>query len=364
MSSKNDDKLPQLDDYRLLGASGLRVSPMCLGAMTFGTEWGAGTDFEGSKKLFDLYVEKGGNFIDTASIYTEGSSERFLGELVAPMRSQIVVATKYSSNPPPFPSLPLQARHKNPNFGGNQRKALVENLDTSLKRMKLDYVDLLYVHVWDFRTPVEETIRALDDVVRSGKALYVAVSDTPAWVVSSANTIAQLRGWSPYIALQTRYNLLDRSLEWELGPMAHAHGLGVVPWGSIAEGFLSGKHKRDQLSADSKRGTWVARHIKNEKNWKILDEVLAISSEVNRTPAQVALNWISQKPGIASPLVGARTVDQLKENLEALDFKLTAEQMQRLDEVSSTPIEQQPFPKAFTQVDYSLGACKIEKRFQ
>jgi aryl-alcohol dehydrogenase-like predicted oxidoreductase len=364
-SSSTEERLAQLDEYRLLGASGLRVSPLCLGTMTFGSNWQIGEGFEESKKVFDYYVEKGGNFVDTANIYTEGTSEQYVGELVAPIRSQMVVATKYSINPPSFFGAPASSNAKNANYGGNHRKAMVQGLDESLKRMKLDYVDVLYVHAWDFRTPVEETMRALDDVVRSGKALYVAVSDTPAWVIATANNTAKLRGWSPYIGLQTRYNLLERSLEYELGPMALANDIGIIPWGAVAEGFLTGKHKKDQTTNPGKRGSFVERHYAEERNWKILDEVIAVADEAKRSPVQVALNWLSQKPGVTSPLVGARTVDQLKENIAALDFKLTPQQMARLDQVSDRPPSEQPFPRNFIAgaVDFTVGATKVERRY-
>ncbi|ELR21933.1 oxidoreductase, putative [Acanthamoeba castellanii str. Neff] len=362
--SSIDKPLAQLDDYRLLGASGLRVSPLCLGAMTFGTEWQWGAGFEESKRMFDYYVEKGGNFIDTANIYTNGTSEQYVGELVAPLRSQMVVATKYSINAPPIPGLPASSTTaKNANQGGNHRKALVQGLDESLKRMKLDYVDVLYVHVWDLRTPIDETMRALDDVVRSGKALYVAVSDTPAWVISAANNTAHLRGWSPYIGLQTRYNLLDRSLEWELGPMAKANDIGIIPWGALAEGFLTGKHKKGQPT-DTKRGEFLERHFSEERNWKIVDEVVAVAKEIDRPAAQVALNWLAQKPGVTSPLVGARTLDQLKENIAALEFTLSPDHMQRLDQVSERPIAQQPFPRNFiATMDMTVGSTKVDRRY-
>ncbi|CAG8493321.1 3775_t:CDS:2, partial [Gigaspora rosea] len=207
------DTIGDLDDYVLLGRSGLRISPLCLGTMTFGEKFGFGTNYEGSKEVFDCYFEKGGNFIDTANVYNYGESEQFLKELIADKRSQVVLATKYSC--------------------GNHRKSLTENVNESLKRLGTGYIDLLYVHIWDFRTPIEEVMRSLDDVVRSGKVLYV---DAPAWVVSSANMLADLRGWSRFIGLQTRYNLLDRSLEFDLQPACAEYDVGIIPWGCVAEG--------------------------------------------------------------------------------------------------------------------------------
>ncbi|KAF9357663.1 hypothetical protein BGX26_003338 [Mortierella sp. AD094] len=338
-STTIDKALTALDNYVLLGKSGLRVSPLSLGAMGFGA------NPETSKKMFDTYYEKGGNFFDTANIYTNGDSERFLGEYISSKRSQCVVATKYSINPALGESLAGVTPGRNPNAGGNHRKNLVETLDGSLKRMGTGYVDVLYVHAWEFRTPIFEVMRALDDVVRSGKAHYVAISDTPSWVISSANTLADLRGLTPFIGLQTRYNLLNRSLESDLQPMCADFGIGIIPWSVLAEGFLSGKHSREQTDQDSKRQTSVDTHTKDDKNWQILDEVKAIAKECNKTPAQVAVNWIMQKPGITSPLIGARTMEQLEDNLGALEFTLTEEQMARLDAVSNP--KEWPFPTEF-----------------
>ncbi|KAF9372425.1 hypothetical protein CPB97_001267, partial [Podila verticillata] len=251
-SSSINQTLTALDNYVLLGKSGLR---------TFGEQWGFGSSNDVSRKIFDRYYESGGNFFDTANVYTNGDSERFLGEYISSKRSQCVVATKYTS--------------------GNHRKNLVESLDASLKRMGTGYTDILYVHLWEYRTPVQEVMRALDDVVRSGKALYVAVSDTPSWVISSANMLADLRGWSPFIGLQTRYNLLNRSLESDLQPMCAEHGLGIVPWGVLSEGFLSGKHSKDKVAnadTESMRKGQVNSLFKEPKNWRILDEVRAIAA--------------------------------------------------------------------------------------
>ncbi|KAG0366834.1 aldo/keto reductase [Gamsiella multidivaricata] len=334
--------LTALDNYVLLGKSGLRVSPLSLGTMTFGEEWGFGNNKETCKQIFDMYHEKGGNFYDTANIYTNGDSERFLGEYMADKRSECVIATKYSINPSATEALAGRFSRPNPNAGGNHRKNLVESLDGSLKRLGTGYVDILYVHLWEYRTPIKEVMRALDDVVRAGKALYVAVSDTPSWVVSSANTMADLRGLSPFIGFQTRYNLLNRSLESDIQPMCADHGIGIVPWSVLAEGFLSGKHSRDQKASDSKRKGQVSAHFKDDKNWRILDEVKAIAQECNRTPAQVAVNWTLQKPGITSPLIGVRTLKQLEDNLGALEFTLTESQMARLDLVSNP--KEWPFP--------------------
>ncbi|KAF9572239.1 hypothetical protein EC968_010105 [Mortierella alpina] len=335
--------LTALDRYVLLGKSGLRVSPLSLGTMTFGEEWGFGNNKEACKKIFDTYHERGGNFYDTANIYTNGDSERFLGEFMADKRSQCVIATKYSINPSTTEAMAGRFNRPNPNAGGNHRKNMVESLDASLKRLGTGYVDILYVHLWEYRTPIQEVMRALDDVVRAGKALYVAVSDTPSWVVSSANTMADLRSLTPFIGFQTRYNLLNRSLESDIQPMCADMGLGIIPWSILAEGFLSGKHSKSKQDSSSKRQGFVKGHFKDDKNWQILDEVKAIAQECNRTPAQVSVNWMLQKPGITSPLVGARTLEQLEDNLGALDFTLSEGQMTRLDSVSNP--KEWPFPQ-------------------
>ncbi|CAG8531573.1 14215_t:CDS:10, partial [Gigaspora rosea] len=282
------DTIGALDDYVLLGRSGLRISPLCLGTMTFGESFGLGSNYEESKQVFDYYFEKGGNFFDTANVYNFGESEQFLKDYIADKRSQVVLATKYSLN---AGSMGSKVKF-NPNAGGNHRKSLAENVDESLKRLGTGYIDLLYVHIWDFRTPIEEVMRSLDDVVRSGKVFYVAISDAPAWVVSSGNMLADLRGWSRFIGLQTRYNLLDRSLEFDLQPACAEYDVGIIPWGCVAEGFLTGKYTRESVAEkinDNKskfRSSSIGRAAKKEQNWKILDEVIAIAAEVKRTPVQ------------------------------------------------------------------------------
>ncbi|RIA80933.1 aldo/keto reductase [Glomus cerebriforme] len=355
-SSCSTETIGALDDYVLLGRSGLRISPLCLGAL------GLDTEYEESKKVFDFYYEKGGNFFDTANIYNNGQCERFLGDYVADKRSEVVIATKFTGN---ITALRNDGRY-NPNAGGNHRKSLVENLDESLKRLNMSYVDILYVHLYEYRTPIEEIMRSLDDVVRSGKSLYVAASNIPAWALARSNTMAELRGWSPFIGLQTRYNLLNRWLEVDLQPACAEVDIGIIPWGSIAEGFLSGKYTRESVVDPNVgyRSRSIADIVKNERNWKILDEVIAISKEINRSPVQISLNWIKQKPGITSPVIGSRTVAQLEENLKALEFKLTPEQMARLDEVSKLP--EIPFPYSInSRLDDFFGkGIEMPKKFQ
>jgi aryl-alcohol dehydrogenase-like predicted oxidoreductase len=228
-----------LDTYRLLGRSGLRVSPLALGAATFGTEWGWGADQDEARKLFDLYVERGGNFIDTANTYTNGSSERLLGEFTRDNRESLVLATKYTT----------QRRPGDPNSGGAHRKSLFASVETSLRQLNTDYIDLLFLHVWDFTTPVEEILRGMDDLVRQGKVLYVAMSNVPAWEISRMQAIADLRGWSPLVALQIEYSLINRGAERDLIPMARAMGLGVTPYSPLGGGVLTGKYSRADLTA-------------------------------------------------------------------------------------------------------------------
>ena len=229
--------------YYVLGKSGLRVAELALGAMSFGTEWGWGTEINEARRMLDLYIDNGGNFVDTANCYTNGSSEKMLGEFLGEKRQQIVLSTKYTLNTHPG----------DPNGGGNHRKSMVRSVETSLQRLKTDYIDLLYLHIWDGTTPVEEILRAMDDLVRAGKVLYVGISNTPAWQISRMQAIADLRGWSPLVALQIEYNLIERTTERELIPMANEMGLGVVPLSPLASGLLSGKYSREDLQISPDR---------------------------------------------------------------------------------------------------------------
>jgi aryl-alcohol dehydrogenase-like predicted oxidoreductase len=306
--------------YKLMGQSGLRVSELNLGTMTFGEEWGWGASKEASKQMFEAFVQAGGNFIDTADRYTEGTAEKLVGEFVAVDRDYFVLATKYS----------LFRRRNDPNGSGNHRKSMVQALEASLKRLKTDYIDLYWVHAWDFTTPVEEVLRALDDMVRAGKILHIGISDTPAWIVSQANTLAELRGWSRFVGLQLQYSLIERTPERDLLPMARAFDLGVTSWGALGAGILTGKYRRDG-SGEGRAALWDQIE---EKKLDIADEVVKIAAEVGRPPSQVALNWVRQQPGLILPMIGATTVAQLKDNLGCLEFSLTDEQLQHLDEVS------------------------------
>ncbi|WP_369222528.1 aldo/keto reductase [Streptomyces sp. R39] len=349
-----------LDTYRLLGRSGLRVSPLALGAATFGTDWGWGAEQDEARKLFDLYVERGGNFIDTANTYTDGSSERLLGEFARDRRDTLVLATKYTT----------LRRPGDPNSAGGHRKSLFASVEASLRQLDTDYIDLLYLHVWDFTTPVEEILRGMDDLVRQGKILYVAICNAPAWQVSRMQTIADLRGWSPLIALQIEYNLIERTGERDLIPMAQEMGLGVVPYSPLAGGVLTGKYSRDDLTAahvarddGTRRSFNLALGTLTERNLSIADAVKDVATELGRTPAQVALAWTLRKPGVTAPIIGARTPAQLEDNLGALDVAFTDSQLARLDEAGAIGLG---FPHDMLASDHirnvTAGNLKIETR--
>jgi aryl-alcohol dehydrogenase-like predicted oxidoreductase len=323
----------QLDHYRLLGRSGLRVSPLSLGTMTFGVQQSWGSSNEDAEKIFNLYAERGGNFIDTANFYASGRSESVIAKLVHEKRHRFAIATKYS--------LTMQAG--DPNAAGNHRKNMMRSIEDSLQRLQTDYVDLLYLHMWDYHTPVEEILRAFDDLVRAGKVLYVGLSDIPAWQASRMQAIADLRGWSPLVALQIPYNLTERTVERELIPMAREMGMGVLPWSPLAGGVLSGKYAQGDLTKaptqkgvaiDSRKDINVATGRLTEHNLAIAATVGTIATELNCTPAQVALAWTLLNPGVTSTILGVRTLAQLQDNLGALDITLSADQQARLDAVS------------------------------
>lgn len=337
-----------LNAYRTLGRSGLRVSPLCLGTMTFGTEWGWGADTETSLAMLEAYLEAGGNFIDTANIYTKGHSEVILGDWFRERggRDRVVLASKFGGN----------LFGDDPNGGGAGRKALIAACEESLRRLKTDYLDLYWLHFWDPHTPLEETLRALDDLVRAGKLRHVGVSDAPAWRVAKAETEADFRGWTPFIALQIEYNLLERSVEAELMVMARELGLGITPWSPLKGGLLTGKYGRTRRPEGEGRHAVGSRHL-NEATFVVLDQLEAIAREQERSVADVALAWILAKPGVTSPILGARTLPQLKANLQSLEVQLTPEQVLRLDAVSEVV---PPFPYPFLDFARSTlqgGAC-------
>ncbi|MGW3998402.1 aldo/keto reductase [Amycolatopsis sp. NPDC004772] len=314
-----------LDTYRLLGRSGLRVSPLALGTATFGTEWGWGAEKDEARRLFDTYVERGGNFVDTAPTYTDGSSERLLGEFARDRRESLVLATKYST----------LRRPGDPNSGGPHRKSLFASVEASLRQLGTDYLDLLYLHVWDFTTPVEEILRGLDDLVRRGTVRYVAMSNVPAWEVSRMQAIADLRGWSPLIALQVEYSLIRRDAERDLIPMARELGLGVTPYSPLGGGVLSGKYRGAGSGGSTRRGFNAGLGLVTDRTLAVADAVTEVAASAGRTPAQVALAWTLRNPAVTAPIVGARTLAQLAGNLGALDVEFTPEQVARLDEVSA-----------------------------
>jgi aryl-alcohol dehydrogenase-like predicted oxidoreductase len=313
-----------LDQYITLGRSGLRVSPFCLGTMTFGEDLGWGSSVEESQQIMDRFLELGGNFIDTANFYTKSHSEKIIGDHLgrhSARRDRIVIATKFSGNLYPG----------DPNGGGSGRKSIVLACEDSLRRLQTDYIDLYWLHNWDVHTPIDETMAALEDLVRAGKVRYLGVSDTPAWKIAEANVTARFRGWSSFIGLQIEYSLLERSVEQELVPMALELGLGITPWSPLKSGALSGKytrHNADQLKAD--RG-FIADTFRTEKTYAIVDELEIIAKAHDSTVARVALAWVQTQPGVTSTIIGARRLTQLEDNLKALDIKLTAEDRARLN---------------------------------
>ncbi len=309
-------------NFKLFGRTGLRVSEICLGTMTFGTEWGTGADYEESRKIFDAYCELGGNFLDTANRYTEGTSEKWLGEFIAGRREYFVLASKYS----------LTEQRDNVNASGNHRKNMMFSVEQSLRRLNTEYLDILWVHAWDFLTPVEEVMRGLDDLVRQGKVHYVAISDTPAWIVSKANTMAELRGWTPFCALQVEYSLIQRTPERDLLPMAAHFGMSVTPWSPLGGGVLTGKHNKG--AASGARLTEKSTKL-SERNLTIARKVAQVAEQIGRTPAQVALNWVRQMSANHIPIVGARTQTQLLDTMGCLEFSLSAEDMLVLNEASA-----------------------------
>jgi aryl-alcohol dehydrogenase-like predicted oxidoreductase len=328
--------------YKFLGRSGLKVSEICLGTMSFGDAWGFGADAAESGRILAAYAEAGGNFIDTANKYHEGHTEEILGGLITPAdRDRWVLATKYT----------LAMGSGDPNAAGNSRKNMRRAVEGSLRRLKTDHIDLLWLHAWDYATPVEEVMRALDDLVAAGKVLYVGVSDTPAWIVAQANTLAELRGWSPFVALQIEYSLLERTVERELLPMAAAFGLTVTPWAALGGGVLTGKYTRHAEPTDTKRAAGNERRT-SAANLAIAREVDAVADALGRTSAQVALNWVRQRGDQVLPIVGARKVSQIQDLLGCLDFALDATAMAHLDEASRIELG---FPHDFLTQPNILG---------
>jgi len=303
--------------YQLLGKTGLRVSRICLGTMGFGRDSAEGNNQAESNAIFDAFAGAGGTFIDTADMYAAGQSERILSDLIAKDRDHFVLATKYAQI--------VDHAHKSISTVGNSRKAMVRAVEASLKRLKTDYIDLFYLHLWDGTTSIEEVMRAMDDLVASGKILYVGMSNIPAWLVGRAQTMAELRAWAPVAALQIQYSLTARTPERDLIPMANSLGVGVTAWGPLASGVLSGKYKAGDTKT-SRNGP-----IREEAH-QVADLVRAVAERLCVTPAQVALAWVLQTGAI--PVIGARTLDQLTDNLASLDVTLDAAALQSLDEAT------------------------------
>ena len=309
--------------YQLLGRSGLRVSELCLGAMTFGSEDAWCADKAESRAMFDAFVEAGGNFIDTADVYTQGESEKLVGEFVADDRERFVVATKYTNA---FPG------RNDPNAAGNQRKNFVQSLDASLKRLNLDYIDLYWVHFWDFTTPIEEVMRAIDDAVRAGKILYAGLSDAPAWVASRANTMAELRGWTPFVSMQLEYSLVERGIEREHVPMCRDLDMTITAWSPLASGILAGKYTGGG-DGGSKRLDTIPFHELDDKKLTVARAVDAVAVDLGVSPAQVALAWVRQRGTL--PILGVRTLAQLQDNLASLSLTLDDTQLGALNGASA-----------------------------
>jgi aryl-alcohol dehydrogenase-like predicted oxidoreductase len=311
--------------YRLLGNSGLRVSEVSLGTMTFGEDWGWGAAKDESRKIYEVYREAGGNFVDTANVYTNGSSENLLGEFICDHRQSVVLATKYTN----------AMAGNDPNASGNHRKSMVQAIESSLRRLKTDYIDLYWLHIWDQMTPVEEVMRAFDDLIRQGKVLYIGVSDAPAWWIAQANTLAELRGWTSFIGLQIEYSLIERTVERELIPMAKAFNLGMVAWSPLAGGLLSGKYHSGG-GADGRYSTDMAKAFmrRGERADRVVAALQKVSQQVGRSASQVALAWLRNRDIPVIPIIGARRVSQLQDNLASLELELMPEHLTTLNGAS------------------------------
>ena len=313
-------------NYKLLGKSGLRVSEFALGTMTFGDDWGWGAPKDEAQKVYNAFREVGGNFIDTANIYTNGTSETFLGEFMEGHRESMVLGTKYTNAAP----------GTDPNAGGNHRKSMMRSVEASLKRLQTDYIDLYWVHIWDQITPVEEIMRGLDDLVRQGKILHVGISDFPAWWIAQANTLASLRGWSPFVALQMEYSLVERTVERELIPMARALNLGVTAWSPLSRGVLTGKYHGHGSSESGRMSADMMKQFmpEEQRTGRIVAAVKTVADQMGRSMAQVALAWLRSRPVPVIPIIGARKLSQFQDNFASIDLSLSADQLKALDEAS------------------------------
>ncbi|MBD3297448.1 MAG: aldo/keto reductase [candidate division Zixibacteria bacterium] len=332
MNDTTTKTIPSLANYYLLGNSGLRVSPLCLGTMTFGNPTGWGSEEDVARAVFERYLDAGGNFIDTADAYTGGQSEELLGTFIRETnsRDRIVLATKFTFN----------FNEGNPNTGGNSRKNIMRAVDASLKRLQTDYIDLYWLHVWDGVTPIDEVMSTLDTLVRQGKIRHIGLSDIPAWYLARAQTMAEWRGYEPICALQLEYSLVERNIEREHIPAAIELGMGVCPWSPLASGFLTGKYKRSESGGEGEGRLKVLADSDNpvfdkftERNWTVLDVLQDVAKQLDRSPAQVAINWITKRPGVVSTIIGATKLDQLESNLTALEFDIPDELSNKLEQV-------------------------------
>jgi len=319
----------RLNEFTTLGRTGLRVTPLCLGAMGFGTGWGWGADEKSSFQMLDQYFDAGGNFIDTADGYQMGQSEEIVGKYVVErkLRDKAAIATKYTFN---FGNI------GNPNAGGNGRKNLYRALEGSLRRLKTDYLDLYYLHAWDLITPVEEVVSTMTDLVHEGKIRYYGLSDTPAWYFTRAQTLAEKGGLERCATLQLEYSLAERNIEREHIPAAQELGIGLCPWSPLAGGLLTGKYKREGDKGVGEGRLAMPNPIFNkftEHNWRVLDALVDVAKQIGRAPSQVAINWLATQPGVTSVILGATKTTQLAENLTSLDFSIPENLRARLDEV-------------------------------
>jgi aryl-alcohol dehydrogenase-like predicted oxidoreductase len=321
-----------LSYYNTLGRSGLKVSPLCLGTMTFGEDWGWGSSEDTARQIFQAYIKAGGNFIDTADGYTNGSSETLVGKFIQAekLRDSVVLATKYT----------FCGQPGNPNAGGNGVKNMHRALNGSLKRLNTDYIDLYWMHAWDRVTPAEEVLQAMNDLIRAGKILYFGLSDVPSWYAAKMHTLAQAHGLHAPVAMQLEYSLVERSIEYEFVDMVNECGMGICPWSPLGSGLLSGKYKKEDLGKDGRLAT-IQNSLNDsnaklftDRNWKIVDMLNEVSKVEGKKPAQVALNWVATQPGITSTIIGATKLPQLEDNLASLDFSLSKESLAKLNDVS------------------------------
>lgn len=309
--------------YTTFGRTGLRVSELALGGMTIGNAWGWGSDKEMSSKLFKIFTDAGGNFIDTSCNYQDGESEKFIGEFVKGNRDNYVIATKFT--------LHDHSQKDDPNAGGNSRKNLLRSVKGSLERLQTDYIDILYLHVWERAVNIEDVMHSLNILVEQGKVNYIAISDTPAWVTATANTIASMRGWEPFTGYQFPYNLARRDAEREIMPMAKKHNMAMLLWNVIGAGLFSGKYTRSKETT----GRIAKGILQDENNLEMARKVDAIADEVDCSSSQLAYAWVLAQEGTMIPIAGATKPVQLEDNIGSVDIKLTQDQIKRISEVNT-----------------------------